>query len=227
MRFRDVFTGTLWEIHPSWQRKVLQHIAPHLRRCLENDLKHAADSAARFWRDTYYQWLFPLRFGLRKVNEILTAADLFPTPDPIRLDAAQPLRTRFLDREHLPPLLPAPSMDNEEVTELLADRLLSQAALANVLLRQAGVPPDLLHAARLALLTYPLADDLEDALQRWPQALRFVHFLNHRPVEPPPPASSGRSWRRFAQGRPLKPARCGWSWRPSNGSSAMSSRPPG
>lgn len=38
----------------------------------------------------------------------------------------------------------------------------------------------------MAFLTYPLADDLEDALQRWPPALRFVHFLNHRPAEPPP-----------------------------------------
>lgn len=185
-RFRDVFTGTLWEVSPRWQQKVSAWVAQPIRGYLEDDLKNAADRVARFWRDTYYEWLFPLRFGLQETGGLFSFAELFPD-SPVNLEAftGQELRQRFLDGEHLPPLLPAPSQKDEEVTELLADRLLSQAALANVLLRQARTSPEILHAARLALLTYPLLDHLEDALGRWPQALEFARFLNHRSEEKP------------------------------------------
>lgn len=182
-RFRDAFTGTIWEIGPEWHKKVTQVVAQHLKKCLGEDLKSSADRAARFWRDTYYKWLFPLRFGLRETEGLFSYADFFPGAQSVNLEAltGRELRCRFLDGENLPPLLP----EATEGTELLADRLLSQAALANVLLRQAGASPDVLHATRLAILTYPLLDYLEEDLRHWPRALEFARFLNHRSEEGP------------------------------------------
>ena len=177
-RFRDPFTGTIYEIGPRWQRTVSQWAADRIREHLNGDLKESADAVARFWRDTSYECLFPLRFGLRTAEGTLLCADLFPGVGPVSLDAlaGQELRRRFLDGEALPPLLPAPA--EGETSELLADRLLSRTALANVLLRQAGTPPEVLHAVRLALLTHPLLEHLEADLSRWPLALSLARFLN-------------------------------------------------
>ncbi len=178
LRFLDRFTGTVYEMGPQWLQKVRGEVAACIRTRLNEEIKGSADAVARFWSDEYYTALFPLRFGLSEDEHgLLGHRDLYPESDPINLEtqAGQPLRWQFQDGNGLPPLLPA--MGEEETSELLADRLLSRAALANVILRQRRVDPEALHAVRLAFLTYPLLDELEDDLSRWPDLLAVARFL--------------------------------------------------
>ncbi len=181
LKFLDRFTGTVYEIGPQWMQKVRGEVAARIRAQLGEGLRTSADAVARFWSDEYYAALFPLRFGLSEDEHgLLGHRDLYPGSDPINLETRveQPLRWQFQDGNGLPPLLPA--VMEGETSELLADRVLSRTALANVILRQRGVAPEALHAVRLAFLTYPLLNELEDALSRWPDLLTIARFLAGR-----------------------------------------------
>jgi len=186
LKFQDVFTGTVYEIGSEWLKAVRKEVAMRIKERLKGELKDLADAAAEFWREEHYKCLFPLRFGQGEDEEgLICPVDLFPGIEPVSLEtrAGEGLRQRFLDGNRLPPLLPA--MEEGETQELLADRLLSQAALANVLLRQAGAPEEMLHAVRLAFLTYPLIEHLGDALSRWPDVIAVARYLNGESVDLP------------------------------------------
>lgn len=187
IQFRDAFTGVVYEMGKQWIAAVRQAVAEAISPSLQSDdLREAADATACFWRDTYYRRLFPLRFGLQQSDTgLYSASGLFPEAPQVDLEAlaGQPLRTDFLDGVHLPPLLPA--AEEGETTELLADRLLTQTALANLLLRQTDTNEDTLHAVRLACLTYPLLDLLEERLRASPRVVEVARFLRQESPTPP------------------------------------------
>jgi hypothetical protein len=175
LKFEDVFTGTVYEMGPEWLEAVRKELAEHIKGQLKEDPKGSADAVAEFWRDTYYKLLFPLRFGLEKKEGLFVHQDLFPDPGPVDLEplAGKEFRQGFLDGSRLPPLLPA--VEDGETSELLADRVLTQTALANLLLRRAKTPEAVLHAVRLAFLTYPLLEHLEESLDT--QVVQIARFV--------------------------------------------------
>ena len=126
---------------------------------------------ARFWSDEYYRLIFPLRFGYELEDKyFFKQKDLFPEKEFIKPEISD-TRKRFLDGAKLPPLLPGEQ--NEEPKELLVDRLLTQTALANTLIRQSGSESHI-HAVRLGFLTYPFLKYLESSLSQWPEALEIA-----------------------------------------------------
>jgi hypothetical protein len=67
VRFRDAFTGVVYEMGQRWITAVRQEVAQDIERSLQPDnLQKAADATACFWRDTYYERLFPLLFHRRR-----------------------------------------------------------------------------------------------------------------------------------------------------------------
>lgn len=165
--WRDAFTGTLYNVEDGWVTAVKKHLANTLTERLSktNDLKAAADEAALFWRG-YYGLVFPLRFGRDPKSTSFDEKHLLPGDgDEVRLSEELAhllgLRTRGLDGAKLPPILP--SLRPNQDAELAADRALCTAAMANVLLRSAGVAADELHACRLGCLIAPLRAELADA----------------------------------------------------------------
>jgi hypothetical protein len=179
VRFRDAFTGVVYEMGQRWITAVRQEVAQDIERSLQPDnLQKAADATACFWRDTYYERLFPLRFGLSEDDEgFSTGADLFEGATRVNLDgmADKVRRKDFLDGNRLPPILPA--TEEGDTIELLADRVLTQAVLANLLLRQGGADDDTRNAVRLACLTYPLLNLLEERLKSWAGVAEVARFL--------------------------------------------------
>lgn len=182
--FRDDFTGIAYQFGPQWLKAVRRVIADQLLEWLKGKSWVAADAVAKFWNETYYGQLFPLRFGFNQDNQGLFNYYEFPfkTDEQGRINleewANSPLRQRFLDKTNLPPLLPVTySADKTEATtELLADRLLTQSALVNLLLRQEKTDPEILHDVRLACLVYPLKEELSERLQVWPRVNDLVGF---------------------------------------------------
>jgi len=179
-RFRDAFTGAVYGMGEGWlaaaRRSVAEGIARELQPQATPDIAAAANAVARFWHDVYYERLFPLRFGLVQDHTgFFYGTPLFDNEPYVNLEelVSEPLRERFLDGDRLPPLLPADL--GEESTELLPDRLLTQAALANVSL-QSGVRPESRHAVRLASLVYPFLEHLPQ-LAGWPDAILVARFL--------------------------------------------------
>lgn len=165
--WQDKITGTRYLCDRTW----LQHVRAQLAAVVQVELQRAqsvqdaANRVAEFWRSTYYRLLFPLRFGrtqdeqglFQQQQQIKAAAE-------VTLSGAPPLRQHFLDGSGWPPIWPDP--EHGQDGWLMADRLLIEAALLNVLLRQLQpANPTLLHAARLAALTYPLRLVLTTA--RW------------------------------------------------------------
>jgi len=164
-KFYDKFTGITFEMGFEWLQVVQKDVAKRIRPKLKDTLRESANGVAEFWRDEYYESLFPLCFGLTKDSDgLYQHDDLFPDSEVINLEAqaGKELRRKFLDQDRLPPLLPA--VEEGETDELMADRVLTQAALANLLLRQRGVSEENLHIVRLACLTYPLFQFLETLL---------------------------------------------------------------
>lgn len=185
--FHDAFTGVIYEMGNRWLKAVRKEVADSIAPRLQEGTEAAADAVASFWRDDYYERLFPLRFG-RSTDEggLYTHVDLFSGAGRVDLEAMadQPQRKRFLDGDKLPPILPA--INEGETHELLADRVLTQAALVNVLLRQAGATPEVLHQARLACLTYPLLEYLQEPLRAQPdEVMTLAHFLQGESEELP------------------------------------------
>lgn len=187
VQFHDAFTGVVYEIGERWTTAVLQAIAEEIGPSLRSaDLGKAANDAAGFWRHTYYKQLFPLRFGVSKDDRgVYDGTDLFQGAIRVNMEAMadRPLRQGFLDGTRLPLILPATSAG--KTTELLADRVLTQAALANLLLRQAGADADTWNAVRLACLTYPLLDLLEERLTGWPSVVEVARFLRRESASLP------------------------------------------
>jgi hypothetical protein len=185
--FQDAFTGTIYRIGPGWLETARETIAGQIRSRLKDDGKSVADAVASYWSETYYEQLFPLRFGLDTGDPgRYTWSEIFPVGGTLDLEelADKAKRERFLNGKRLPPLLPVTG-EREMVTELLADRLLTQTALANVLFRQEGIPSLHLHAIRLAFLTYPLLDYLDEALAPWREARAVARFLAKQAAELP------------------------------------------
>ncbi|MDW8319223.1 MAG: hypothetical protein RMN53_15435 [Anaerolineae bacterium] len=173
----DRFTGTRYRCGPAWQKRVWNYLAAGLRGALsgKTTARQQADAAAEFWRDAYYAQIFPLRWGRREEDGQLRRSDILAPQATVDLDAManRPLRRRFLDEDRLPPILPDERRGNEGW--LLADRLLIEAALINVL--ASGLDEEQRHAARLAALVYPFYDDLTDVVVADPQVEAVVRVL--------------------------------------------------
>ncbi|MGQ9490497.1 MAG: hypothetical protein ACUVR4_12365 [Anaerolineae bacterium] len=134
----DRFTGTRYRCDAAWQASVWRHIVDGLRSALAvgGTTQELANAAARFWHNTYYRQVFPLRFGLGEEEGWLQAPPAFPEANQVDLGllAERPLRQCLLDKDRLSPILPDAQRGPEGW--LLADRLLIKAALFNVSLAQ-------------------------------------------------------------------------------------------
>jgi len=180
VEFCDVFTGTVYRLGDQWLNVAYKQVATLLKPKLEKagGLREAANEAASFWMEDYYSLIFPLRFCLQ--GEPFSFRKV-PFPDDsgiINLESApeeKGFRAGFL-RGTLPPLLPVER--KERTGELLADRLLIQAAMANLFLRQRSAHQEAIDAARLAFLTYPLLEHLEIPLPA--EAEKIARFLKEK-----------------------------------------------
>jgi hypothetical protein len=128
-------------------------ISDRIRRDLSGtDNRHAwADCIARFWRDTYYSLLFPLRLQLCKDDNQYRVESLphtIPDQGPFRSYAAQ--------SGCFPPIWPA--ADNS--CELIADHVLARTAVGGLLLRAAGYDAGTVDSFRLASLIEPVYEEL-------------------------------------------------------------------
>lgn len=176
----DRFTGTRYRCDAAWQASVWRHIVDGLRSALAagGTTQELANAAARFWHNTYYRQVFPLRFGLGEEEGWLQVPPAFPEANQVDLGplAERPLRQCLLDKDRLSPILPDAQRGSEGW--LLADRLLIEAALLNVLLAQTPDVGDAeRHAARLAALIYPFLDELADAVASDPLVKSVAQVL--------------------------------------------------
>ncbi|MGI5926931.1 MAG: hypothetical protein ACOX8A_07105 [Thermacetogeniaceae bacterium] len=158
VKWKDYFTGAVYTLDTNWIQEVRRHLAELLTRSLkkDDDIKKQADNAATFWSNDYYSLVFPLRFGKKIDGSTVKGVELFPTANPVL--QAGPLRSKFLEEDKLPPLLPADQ--SKEGYELLADFIVLRTAVLNVLLRQKGLNEEDLHTLRLAFLIEPLVDEM-------------------------------------------------------------------
>ncbi len=187
----DPFTGVVYQFGEDWQARVRKHLAGSLATHLRNtDSRQAGDGVARFWQE-YYEWVFPLRFGL-SVDEkgFFFSQDLFEGDGPFDLEGrAEKLRQGFLDQANLPPIL----ANERDEYELISDHLLETALLVNLLLRCRDVDKedsDLFHQVRLGALLQGLAKEasLRGFLEEhFPRALETALFFCE---EGPPPEGS-------------------------------------
>lgn len=163
----DKITGTRYRCNASWLHHVKAQVAALVQVELQRaqSLPNAVKYVAQFWRDTYYRQLFPLRFGCTQDQQgYFAAGQPFGADAEVTLSGAHPLRQGFLDGSGWPPIWP--DSDRGPMGWLMADRLLIEAALLNVLLQQSQSDNGAIrHAARLAALTYPLQPLLENT--RW------------------------------------------------------------
>ena len=163
----DKITGTRYICDDAW----IQHVKSQAAALVQVELQRAQNSyeaakyVAQFWRDTYYRQLFPLRFGCSQdAQGLFTYQKPFPAEAEVALIGRHPLRQGFLDGSGWPPIWPDPQRGQDGW--LMADCLLIEAALLNVLLYQGQAKDEATrHAARLAALTYPLRPFLSNA--RW------------------------------------------------------------
>ncbi|MEZ4705630.1 MAG: hypothetical protein R3A44_00405 [Caldilineaceae bacterium] len=169
--WRDPVTGIRFHCSPAWLRMVHQRVADQLAVVLGEAAIYddetawyqaAANRAAGYWRQTYYQQLFPLKFRLAKMPMWAYAEAWLPASADVWLTADAPCSAPLgAESNHVPPLLPAPG--RAETEWLLADRLLIEAACCGVILGKFSQPVQ--QATRLAALTYP-----------------FHHRLRHLPI---------------------------------------------
>lgn len=163
----DKITATSYICDEIWLQKVKAQAAAFIQVELQRaqSISVAVKYVAQFWRETYYRQLFPLRFGCTQDQQgYFAAGQPFGADAEVTLSGERPLRQGFLDGSGWPPIWP--DSDRGLNGWLMADRLLIEAALLNVLLQQSQ--PDngeIRHAARLAALTYPLQPLLENT--RW------------------------------------------------------------
>ena len=135
---------TRYELDPGSAKTSSRVAYPKFKK--DDDIKKQADNAATFWSNDYYSLVFPLRFGKKIDGSTVKGVELFPTANPVL--QAGPLRSKFLEEDKLPPLLPADQ--SKEGYELLADFIVLRTAVLNVLLRQKGLNEEDLHTLRLA-----------------------------------------------------------------------------
>ena len=161
----DAFTGMTYRLGENWLGAVRSHLARKMAQEIissKGNPQVAADQVAAFWREDFYQRLFPLRFGLRQVDGQIDGVDLFPDTEAGEIDlealTGQPLRENFLDGEGLPLILPVTSHEHE----LLADHALATAGVINLVLRR-EIPDHLFHQVRLGTLIDLLVETLEEA----------------------------------------------------------------
>ncbi len=123
----DHFTKTRYTFGNSWTASVREHLVEQLR-ALQLDrgsTREVADRVARFWRQAYYESLFPLRFACAAdALGVLYSADALPPKAEVDLEslAGNRLRRSLRDGESLPPILP--DLARGEEGWLLSDRLL-------------------------------------------------------------------------------------------------------
>lgn len=163
----DKITGTRYHCDDTWLQNVKIQAAATVKVELQRaqSLCEAAKRVAQFWRNTYYHQLFPLRVGAsRDAQGLFAAQQPFAAEGDVPLTGWRPLRQRFLDGSGWPPIWPDP--ERGQAGWLMADRILIEAALLNILLQQAqSVDETTRHAARLSALTYQLRASLPAA--RW------------------------------------------------------------
>lgn len=159
--WRDRATGVRFHCSPAWIRMIHERIGDQLAKVLgeaaicENETawyQAAANRAAGYWRQSYYQQLFPLKFRLVRTPTGAYAEEWLPASADVWLTAdASSGASEGAGGSHAPPILPAPGL--AETEWLLADRLLIEAACCGVILGRFS--HHVQQATRLAALTYP------------------------------------------------------------------------
>jgi hypothetical protein len=188
----DRFTGRLYRLEEEQRAAIRQSLASELaREGNKGDAHKAANAVARFWYETYYERVFPLRFGREAISntDIYTQGAALSYDANDALPANAPLRSEFLHNLHYPPILPAETQPDPNQPELLiADHHLATAALLNVCLRQRGVDKALVDQVRLSALLHELCDlpSVQQALAQHPDALATAQYLKGTSQALPP-----------------------------------------
>lgn len=181
MLWTDPFTKLTYKLTGEWQQLVRKHLAEMIAEEIRErtTAKAAADRCATFWLE-YYSLVFPLRFGGKKGEQNRVSGIELSTPqsDFIELNPVDSFRNSFLDGQLLPPLLTSQT----QAQELIADHHLICAALANIVMRAKGMPPDLIHQIRLGILLHELCEMevIRQVLQRdeFQLARQVAQFLH-------------------------------------------------
>lgn len=179
----DRFTGQLYRLQEEQRAAIRQSLASELAREGNKDNAHeAANAIAKFWYETYYERVFPLRFGRKAILDatpFTQGVSLFNEGD-TELPANALWRNEFLENRHYPPILPAETQPDDANPRLLAaDHHLATAALLNVCLRRLDMPKDVIDQARLGALLHELVDipDVQNFLSSYPIALGLAQYL--------------------------------------------------
>jgi hypothetical protein len=179
----DRFTGQLYRLQEEQRAAIRQSLASELaHEGNKGDAHEAANAIAKFWYETYYERVFPLRFGREVISDaapFTQGASLSYEPDGA-VPANATWRGEFLENRHYPPILPAETQpDSANPSLLAADHHLATAALLNVCLRRLGAPKDVIDQARLGALLHELVDipDVQNFLSSYPIALGLAQYL--------------------------------------------------
>ncbi len=177
----DRFTGHRYRLSDEQLRQIRDSLAKELAQQVgAGAAADAANRVAEFWSTTYYERVFPLRFGRESAGDIFAKGAPLVYEDGGSVPAQAAWRTEFLHAMRYPPILPAETQSDLNAPALLiADHHLATAALLNVCLRRLGVDDETLHQARLGALLHELVDlpDIQNALSRHPIALGLANYL--------------------------------------------------
>ncbi|MCX7992615.1 MAG: hypothetical protein N2651_02980, partial [Fimbriimonadales bacterium] len=176
----DRFTGQLYQL--SDEQTIRQRLADELAGRVASNPHDSANAVARYWFTTYYERVFPLRFGREPIGEqnFYKQGALLVYEQGGKFPENAKWRTAFLEDKHYPPILPAETQpDLDKPALLIADHHLATAALLNVCLRRQGATEQVVHEARLGALLHELSDspELQNALSQFPIALALAHYL--------------------------------------------------
>lgn len=169
----DRFTGTIYRWDSEWEQAVRGQLAEGLSGALAkvHNTRAKADAAAHFWQ-SYYERVFPLRFG----RQVQVGVPLYEQNESgVIILRGNLLRKKFLDEMRLPPLLPSQT----DRAVLISDHHLAVAALLNVALRARGTPNELVHEARLGVLVHELEDIPAVQAQLTELARALASYLRH------------------------------------------------
>ncbi|MCS6918950.1 MAG: hypothetical protein NZM28_04200, partial [Fimbriimonadales bacterium] len=196
VQWLDRFTGQLYQLEDERRDEIRNSLAKELAQRISSDAHESANAVARYWFTTYYERVFPLRFGRDKIqkpnvseqdtDEQTAKNDFFQRGAPLEYEQGGKFpenakrRTAFLEDRRYPPILPAETQpDDNKPALLIADHHLATAALLNVCLRRQGATEQAVHEARLGALLHELSDltELQNALSQFPIALALAQYL--------------------------------------------------
>lgn len=172
-QWTDPISGVVYRWDDSWREAVRQHVAQAIRKQVSeaSSVADCANRLAEFWKE-YYRWVFPLRYGKQEEAKGVSRVSLFEEKEEtIVLEPDRGLRSKFLDGQKLPPILPSET----DPSLLIADHHLAVSALLNVALRAKGMDEDTLHQVRVGALVHEVIDLI--SMPQFPLAEQFARYL--------------------------------------------------